>query len=105
MPPAEFVSKLVERWPNASVRERMFDSPFSHEWEINMPGGILEGKFNQNYSGISIDGDFEDCVAFALWFRSLVPPGQELWFYDDSFINHVDLTPHTSAETVAAAFQ
>ena len=69
-----------------------------------MPGGVLEGMFNRNYSGISVDGDFDDCAAFALWFRSLVPPQQPLLFYDQGFNVDVPLTAETTIQDLRAAF-
>ncbi|HEY6970757.1 MAG TPA: hypothetical protein VJA94_16220 [Candidatus Angelobacter sp.] len=105
MTPTEFISKLLERWPKAQARARTFASPFSHDWKIHMPAGVLEGKFNQNYSGISIEGELEDCAAFALWFRSVVPGAQPLLFYDDCFSVDVPLTAETTVADLVAAFQ
>ena len=70
-----------------------------------MRDGVLEGKFNQNSSDISVDGDFDDCAVFALWFRSLVPATQPLLFYDDCFSVDVPLTAETTVADLVAAFQ
>ena len=104
MAPSQFADLLAKRWPAAKIRDRRFLPPFPLDWEIEMPGGLLQGVFKDDPLGISVDGGFEDCIAFALWFRSLVPPQQELWFYDEYFSNHVVLKPDTQAESLAAAF-
>ena len=100
---AEFLSKLIDHWPNARVR-RTNDPNFTHAWKIQMQGGTLEGELNPARSGIAIDGEFEDCAAFALWFRSLVPATQPLLFYDDCFNVDVPLTSETTVEELRAAF-
>lgn len=100
---SEFLSKLIEHWPNARVR-RTDDPHFTHAWEIQMPGGTLEGELNPGRSGIGIDGDFKDCASFALWFRSLVPPTQPLLFYDNCFSVDVPLTSETTIDDLRAAF-
>lgn len=102
--PAVFIARLTERWPGVKVRERAVDFPFSYDWEIEMPGGVFDGRLSEDPWGVSLDGDLEDCVAFALWFRSLAPPEQPLLFYDDCFSVDVPLTYQTTAADIVAAF-
>src|SRR5215472_6071494 len=83
MTPSEFLRHLLARWPQASVRTLTLPSPFAFEWNIQMSHGVLEGEFYRDHSALSINGTSEDCAAFALWFRSLVPPQQALIFYDE----------------------
>src|SRR5215467_12484532 len=98
METSQFRAGLAKRWPAAEIHDGEFGSPFPLEWEIQMPSGLLMGYFSDDPLGISIDGDFDDCAAVALWFRSLVPASQPLLFYDDCF--NVDV-PLTSETTVA----
>ena len=70
-----------------------------------MPGGALDGKFDQEDSAVCIDGAFEDCAAFALWFRSLVPPEQPLVFYDEGLNFQVALSPHTTVADIVSAVE
>src|SRR5262249_22702610 len=104
MESSEFISRLIERWPRAKIRERTLGSPFSHDWELQMPRGVLDGRLSEDPWGVSIDGDLEDCVDFAMWFRSLAPPEQPLLFYDDCFNVDVPLTHQTTAADLIAAF-
>ena len=99
-----FLSRLIQQWPSARVR-RTNDPNFTHVWKIEMPGGTLEGELNPRRSGIAIDGDFEDCAAFALWFRSIVPATEPLLFYDSCFNVDMPLTPETTVADLIAAFQ
>ena len=100
---SEFLAKLTEHWPGAKVR-RLTDPNFSHGWEIEMPRGRLDGDFNPRFSAISISGDFEDCAAFALWFRSLIPPSVPLLFFDECFNVDTPLTDQTTVADIVTAF-
>lgn len=104
MEPSQFRASLIERWPSAEIPDRDPASLFALEWSIEMPGGLLLGNFSDDPLGISVDGDFDDCAAFALWFRSLVPPQQPLLFYDQGFNEDVNLTHETTLADLRAAF-
>ena len=70
-----------------------------------MPGGELVGRFGQDPScGVSMEGDFEDCAAFALWFRSLAPSSVPLLFFDQCFNVDIPLTNQTTVADIVAAF-
>lgn len=103
--PDLFIKRLQERWPTAQVQELQGAEreKFSHEWKIRMPNGILEGSFNHVRSGLILDGDFKDAIAFALWFRSLVPAHQILQFYDKGYSMHVDLKAGSTEQDIVAA--
>ncbi|HEY6969380.1 MAG TPA: hypothetical protein VJA94_09250 [Candidatus Angelobacter sp.] len=104
MQPSQFASSLIQDWPAAKIRDHTFAFPFALDWEIEMPGGLLLGDFSDDPLGISVDGAFDDCAAFAVWFRSLVPPQQPLLFYDQGFNVDVPLTSKTTVEDLRAAF-
>ena len=104
MEPSQFAAILIRDWPAAKIRHHTFASTFPLDWEIEMPGGLLLGDFSYSPLGITVDGDFEDCIAFALWFRSLVPAAQPLLFYDECFNADVPLTFETTGEDLRAAF-
>ena len=100
--PANFIAKLLARWPEARVRERGSD-PISHDWKMQMPGGEFEGRFHREQSGVAMNGAFEDCVNFVLWFRSLVPPTEPLFFFDDGMNVEFPVTVDTTAEEIKDA--
>ena len=104
MEPAQFAAYLSQRWPSAEIHDGDSASLFPLDWKIDMPGGLLMGNFSDDPLGISVDGDFDDCAAFALWFRSLVPATQPLLFYDEGFNEDVPLTFETTVEELRAAF-
>lgn len=105
MEPSAFVADLLTRWPTAKVQYEADSETHSHFWVVQMSHDVLEGRFFRDDEGVALDGDMRDCADFALWFRSLVPPEQELWFYDQSYSAHVKLKPNTTATTVEAAFE
>ncbi|HEY6970756.1 MAG TPA: hypothetical protein VJA94_16215 [Candidatus Angelobacter sp.] len=103
MTPEEFLGHLTARWPHATVRK--LPSPLSYEWEIQMQGGPLGGDFYGRYPGVAFEGAFEDCAAFAVWFRSLVPAQQPLLFYDESLSVKMELKPETTVADIDAAVE
>ena len=105
MDPSVFLSILLARWPEARIERLITSEHFSFKWEVQMSVGELEGRFFADGRGVVLDAELEDCATVALWFRSLVPSEQELWFYDESYSAHIDLRPDTTAATVAAAFE
>lgn len=104
MQPSQFAASLIKDWPTAKIRDERSAFPFALDWKIEMPGGLLLGDFSDDPLGISVDGDFDDCATFALWFRSLVPQQQPLLFYDQGFNVDVPLTSETTLEDLRAAF-
>lgn len=103
MPASEFVSYLVRRWPSAKIRETK-DPNLSPEWQIEMPGGLLYGECYRRLPGVVFSAyTLEDLAAFALWFRSLVPPEQPLLFYEEGFNWDMELKPNTTAKEILAA--
>src|SRR5215472_14509343 len=105
MRPDDFKNHLLAMWPNVLIRDLPTSEAFSFMWNICMRAGEVEGQFFQDGEGVVLDGDLGDCAAFAVWFRSLVPPKQKLWFYDEPFIAHVDLTSETSAASIVATMR
>ena len=103
--PGTFLADLMARWPTAKVQNLPNSETYSHFWAVQMSHDVLEGRFFRDGEGVALDGDIRDCADFALWFRSLVPPEQELWFYDQAYSAHVNLKPGTTATTVEAAFE
>ena len=105
MAPADFIANLRAQWPNAKVRQVDISPEFSHEWEIPGTYGPVDGQFYVPGPGITLRGDFEDCVAVALWFRSLAPPHEQLLFFDESFGIDVPLLPQTTVADVISAVE
>lgn len=103
MSPTEFVAHLLARWPSAKIRETT-DPNLSPEWEIEMPGGVLYGECYRQLPGVVFNGyTFEDLAAFALWFRSLVPPEQPLLFFEEGYGWDMELKPNTTAQELVLA--
>jgi len=105
MDPSEFMASLLARWPNAKVLRIRNSTHFSHAWMIPTSRGILEGEFNQTESGVTVHGPFQECAAFAIWFRSLVPAERPLVFYDEGYNVHVNISTDTTAADLISAFR
>lgn len=103
MTPEDFIAKLLGPWPEARVRKRSCVDRISHDWKVQMPGGEFEGSFDREHSGVAMNGAFKDCVNFALWFRSLVPPEQSLVFCDDGLNVEFPVTVDTTAAEIEDA--
>lgn len=105
--PGVVVARLRERWPEAAIREVTQPSRrhVSHEWTVSMPHGRLDGRFFPRHSGLHLDGHLEDAVTFAVWYRSLAPDDQVVWFNDDAYTMHVDVRPGATEDDLLAAVE
>ena len=103
--PSDFIADLLARWPDADVRIQARSAYFSHEWKIRMPGGILKGEFYKDGRAVTFMGNFQDCVDFVLWFRSLVPPQQPLFFYDDGLHFKVGIRSDTTPADILSSVE
>lgn len=53
---------------------------------------------------MTVDGDLDQAIAIAIWYRGLVPPEHPLPFVDQSFTADVELTLDTTADELGASF-
>ena len=106
IPAADFIQKLVSRWPDAEVtwvpdptrphQVEFFISRLSHSW--------LDGSLNRRNSCIVFAADLPDYAEFALWCRSIIPPQEPLTFCDEGMRGNINLTPATTTEDIFRAF-
>ena len=82
-----FMMSLRTQWPNAQVREAANERWVSAcIWSIPNEAdreGRLDGFMARSGDHIGLKGAPEECVAFALWVRSLVPQDVKLLIGDD----------------------
>lgn len=98
----QLLQKLSSR---ISIRhQNMHSTAHALEWDWSTPDGPIEGSLNAARDCVVLDGDVERCAEFAVWFRSVVPPDQDLLFYDEGYSADVPLLMNTTAEALAAPF-
>jgi len=107
--PDEFVGLLRERWPDAQVTT--FDDPdfvAALDFRVELGDGRhVDGNLSRDGQLIGLDGDVREAAEVAAWVRSVVPPDQELIFWDQGYNFDVPLTegiePAAIVEGVDAA--
>jgi hypothetical protein len=103
----DFIQHLEKRWSGIEIKKVTNpDDYYVLEWVIKVPkrGQRLDGALHRDGQGISLDGDLEDCVRFAVWFRSLVPQAQKLVFYDQGYNSQVELQAETTELEIMQPF-
>lgn len=104
---SDFRVHLKKQWPEIEIRSVTNPNDYySLEWVIKVPttGQRLDGALHRDRQGISLDGYLQDCAAFAIWFRSLVPQTQKLVFYDQGYNSHIELQTETIASHIIQPF-
>jgi hypothetical protein len=102
----DFIQCLEKRWSGIEIKQVTNpDDYYVLEWVIKVPEieQRLDGALHRDGQGISLDGDLEDCARFAVWFRSLVPQTQ-LVFYDQGYNAHVELQAETTESEIMQPF-
>ncbi len=104
---SDFSQHIQKQWSDIEISSITNpDSYYSLECTIKVPGigQRLDVALHRDGQGISLDGDLEDCARFAIWFRSLVPPTQELVFYDQGYNSHIELRAETTESDIIQPF-
>lgn len=107
MPRAEFVNKLVLRWPGAITEE----TEQALEFQLKTPRGDLYGSFERlgtTQSPTLVIGyywDWKDCVDLVLWYRSIVSVEQKLIFCDEGYAEKITLEADTTEADLSRAFK
>jgi hypothetical protein len=105
MPNDAFVTDLRRRWPDVEVTPVEDPSRFHGiEWRIQVGERKVEGALSRDGRALILEGDIEDVADIAVWFRSLVPEGQPLLFYDEGYNVDVPLSQKTEASEIVRAF-
>ncbi|NET60293.1 MAG: hypothetical protein F6K47_30365 [Symploca sp. SIO2E6] len=98
-----FIQHLEKQWSGIEIHKTTNpDDYYVLEWvvKVSSRGHRLDGALHRDGQGISLDGYLEDCARFVIWFRSLVPPTQNLVFYDQGYNCHVELEATTTESEI-----
>ncbi|HBE21197.1 MAG TPA: hypothetical protein DEG17_09310 [Cyanobacteria bacterium UBA11149] len=104
---SDFSQEIQKQWSDIEVLSiTNLDSYYVLECTIKVPGigQKLDVALHRDGQGISLDGDLADCARFAIWFRSLVAPKQELVFYDQGYNSHIELRAETTESDIIQPF-
>lgn len=102
--PEDFKRALERAWPGATAK---IVSHFgtSVEYEVPMRHYVLSGRLNDAGQVFTFEKGIQDCAAFAVWIRTLVPPEHPLIFCDEGYSHDVALRPETTPEDILRAFE
>jgi hypothetical protein len=102
---SSFAQSLRSRWPMAIIEEvRNPESSHVLEFSVPMMHGDVTGSLNRERCSIAFIGDIQDCADFALWCRSILPPGESATFCDESMSGCLELAASTTLEDIFHAF-
>lgn len=102
-PPA-FTRQLKSRWPGATVEEvRNPASSHALEFSVPMVHSRVDGSLNREGCSIVFIGDLRDCADFALWCRTLLPPGEPATFCDEGMSGSLQLDGTTTLADIFRA--
>ena len=100
----EFMRMLHDRWPDAEITK--FDDPeflAALDFRVTLDDGRqLDGNLSRDGQAVGLDGDIPEAAELAAWVRSVVPPEQELIFYDQGYHFDVALTPEITPQEIIA---
>lgn len=103
--PKQFVQRLQERWPNATVQ--LDEYPNNPSWLKGIiPLGEERVKYTFPHShGVLLldDGDCTGYAEVALWFRSLVPAEYRLFLSDENGYFDVEIQENSAEDELLAA--
>jgi hypothetical protein len=102
----DFVGALLRRWPEAEIRLMDADDDF-----VALDFTVPLGGEHPILCSLTADGrgvwvrrsTVVQGAVVAAWVRGLVPPEQELVFYDQGYSFDVPLTPGITPEEIEAA--
>jgi len=107
--PADFVAGLARQWPLTKLRVISdTNRPASHKWSIPFPesaGKTLDGFLSRTLALISLEGTLADVAAFAIWFRSIVPPDVLLTFFSDQHPGKIFIDTDTDVSSLIEHFR
>ena len=101
--PDEFIRLLRDRWPDSEITE--FDDPeflAALDFRVKLDGRQVDGTLSRDGQVVGLDGDIPEAAEFAAWVRSVVPPDQELIFYDQGYHFDVPLRPDITPQEIIA---
>ena len=99
-----FIEALMRDWPGTQIKPCTEpNSPFLFEWETPCKTWKLGGFFYKSRDALSFDGQWDDCLIFALWCRIQLSEQPRLLFFDQGFNFDMELKPSTTAEEISAA--
>lgn len=100
---AELKKQLIRLWPTIRISELGDDSHRSLDFEVQMPNSLVVGGVDRAGRCLIVEGELEDCVELALWFRRIVPAAHEVLLFDEGYSWSVPLRPATSKIEVIRA--
>lgn len=100
----DFEHQLRTRWNNVEVHRLPPERTNAVNATIEDEGPTVIIGLQRNGSTVTVDGDLDQAITIAMWYRGLVPREHPLLFFDEAFTADVELTPDTTAEELAAPF-
>lgn len=101
----ELARGIQARWPDAETcKVKNPASGHSLEWTLHPQARVLAGSLDRTGQIVALEGHIEDCAAFALWLRTLVPTRQRLLFYDEGYSADVEIWMETNEDHLVAPF-
>ncbi len=104
--PEKFLADMKQRWPDADVSPSQSEG-YALDWTIGLRGYKVIGGLQRNSDCITIDSVREhvDAAEIAVWYRSVVPPEVNLYFYTGPRWQHpVKITATTTASEIVREF-
>ncbi|MFF5160043.1 hypothetical protein ACFY3N_28130 [Streptomyces sp. NPDC000348] len=98
---------LRSDWPESEVSVSSGDGPGREVrdviWLYSEAGSRLEGRSHIDGTCVYLEGPLDLAVRFAIWYRGLVPPTEELVFCDDTYSFAVPVAEGATPESVERA--
>jgi hypothetical protein len=98
--PERLAQKLSEEWSEIRLNVREpHPQAYVLDWHLQIGGENLIGGLHRDQYGVVLMGDRDVIERFAVWYRSLFPETQRLYFYEWADV-HVELKPGMSATEI-----
>lgn len=85
----DLVKSLERNWPGSRVTLADPGTPGADdrdvEWEYDSDWGRLEGYAHVDGRGVYLEGPLDIVADFVVWYRGMVPDGENVIFCDDEY--------------------
>jgi hypothetical protein len=99
---SSLAEKIQSSWPDASVSVGNADD-IALSWSMKIKSHQINGCLFKS-GHLSMDGDVESCIHFAVWYRQQIPQKTQLVMYDDSYNDDIELSSKTTEQEIIKVF-
>jgi hypothetical protein len=99
---SSLVSKIKSSWPDANISAETAEE-IALSWSVKVENFRVDGCLFKS-GHLSMDGEVEDCIRFAIWYRQQIPQEIELVMYDDSYNDDIQLSSETTEQEMIKVF-